>query len=157
MQQEGRALQRRQALQREHEGHGHVLRELGLHLRAGRPAGLLVQQRFGQPDADILLAFRGGRAQFVQAQVCHQAREVGASMLDGAFVHVGPAQPGLLHDVLGLGARAEHAVGQRAQTARMFTVVAQGAFGKSRHDLLGSSGCTKWITYLLQTEQPGRL
>jgi hypothetical protein len=101
VQQESCSLQRREPLQREHEGHGHVLRELGLRLRAGRPAGLLVQQRFGQPDADIPLAFRGGRAQFIQAQVGHQAREVGAGMLDGALVHLGPTQPGLLHDVLG--------------------------------------------------------
>ena len=134
VQQEGRAFQRRQPLQREHEGDGNVLGELGLRLRVGRPAGVLVQQRFGQPDADIVLALRGGRAELVQAQIGHQPREVGAGMLDGALVHLGPAQPGLLHDVLGLGARAEHAVGERAQTARVFTVVAQSAFVECRHD-----------------------
>jgi hypothetical protein len=139
VQQEGCALQRRQPLQRKHERHRNVLRELGLCLRVGRPAGLLVHQWLGQPDADILLASRDGRAQLVQAQIGHQAREIGVRMLDGAFVDFGPAQPGLLHDVLGLGARAEHAVSKRAQAARVFTIVAQGAFGEGRHDVRASS------------------
>ena len=73
-------------------------------------------------------------------------------MLNGIFVHRGPAQPDLLHDVLGLGARTEHAVAQRTQTARIFTVVAQGALGKSRHD-----GYFFGTTRFLQTEQRDRL
>ena len=48
-------------------------------------------------------------------------------MLDGGFVHVGPAQPSLLDDIFGFGARARHAIGQRAQSTSVVPVVAVGA------------------------------
>lgn len=46
-------------------------------------------------------------------------------MLDRRFVHRAPAQPGVLHHVLGLGPGAQHAVGQRPQGTRMRLLKAQ--------------------------------
>ena len=62
----------------------------------------------------VLAASRPG-AQHVQAHAGHDGGEPRAQVPDVAGVRSGQTQPGLLHRVVGLVQRAEHAVGHRAQ------------------------------------------
>jgi len=91
-------------------------------------AHLVAHQRLGQTHADIVLAPMRGRAQAVEAEVGGRAGQEGGRACDGGFVHLGPAQPGFLHDVLGVGARAEHAIGERPQVTGVIAVVTPGTF-----------------------------
>ena len=125
MQQEGRTLQRAQALERQHEGDAHVLRVFGDHVGPRVKVHRFVDERLRQPHADVLLAPRLRAGQPVQAQPRGGLRQEGTRALHLRVVDLAPAQPAVLHHVLGLGTRAEHAVGERAQVAAVgFEVVA---------------------------------
>ena len=62
-----------------------------------------------------LLPARGPRAQHVQAHPRDDRREPSPQVVHAVDVGAGQPQPRLLHGVVGLGARAEHAVGHRRQ------------------------------------------
>ena len=115
VQKETRPLQRRQALEKEHHSDGNVVREVA---RAVIPEGF-IHHRFGQPLADVEFAARARRLHPIETQACHHGAEIAARLLDRGAVCRMPAEIGVLHDVLGLGARAEHAVGEPRQRAPM--------------------------------------
>jgi hypothetical protein len=54
-------------------------------------------------------------AQHVQAHPRHDRREPPAEILDRRGVDAAQPQPGLLHRIVGLGLRAQNAVGDRTQ------------------------------------------
>ena len=79
----------------------------------------LVHHRFRQPLPDIDLAPRLRRLHPVEAEPRDHGAEKPARVFDGGAVRRVPAQPGILHHGLGLGARAEHAVGEARQRTPM--------------------------------------
>jgi len=81
---------------------------------------------FWQPRADIVLALTLGRTQAVQTKAGGGGDQPGFSVADGADVGVGPAQPGVLDDVLGIHAAAQQAVGQGEQA---WAMVLEDGFG----------------------------
>ncbi len=84
--------------------------------RAGRRVGLQGDRQWlGQPGADVVHALALGRAQPVQAKPGGGGDQPGFGVADGRRVGAGPAQPGILDDVFGVGAAAEQAVGQGHQ------------------------------------------
>jgi hypothetical protein len=115
VQQEARTLERGEPLEQQHERDRDVVRELAGRLAVER----FVDDRLGQPRPHIGLAphLRGLHA--VEAEPRHHGAEIAPRVLDRAAVGGMPAQVGVLHDVLGLGARAEHAIGEARQRAPM--------------------------------------
>ena len=77
----------------------------------------LVEQRLRQPLADVVLAPPRHRAQPVQRLPGDDADEVRPRVVHLGLVDARPPQPRLLHDVLGVGRRAEHLVGDGEQQA----------------------------------------
>ncbi len=78
------------------------------------------QQRLGQPLADVLLAPPRQRTQPVErlpGDDPHQVRPRVAYVGPGRGTEARPPQPGLLHDVLGVGCGAEHLVGDGEEQA----------------------------------------
>ena len=116
MEEEGGTLQRRQPFERQHQG------DRGIDAvvdgdRLGRVEEF--DDRFGQPRTDIAFAPAAGRFQDVEAEPRHHPGEVGARLRD-VVVHGGvPAQIGVLHHVLGVGERAQHAIGMAGQMLAM--------------------------------------
>jgi hypothetical protein len=78
-----------------------------------------IDHRLGQPLADVNLAPRLRRLHPIETQACHNGAEIAARLLDRRAVRCVPTQIGVLHDVLGLGARAEHAIREPSQRAPM--------------------------------------
>ena len=143
VQQEGGALQRRQALQRHHQRQGDVV---GLVL-GGFNHGL------GQPRADIGLAPPTRRLQLIERDARDDAPEIGFRRRDRPAIDLEPAQEGVLHSVLRVRDRAQHAVGDADQT-RTQRVEARGCvlgLGRRHAALLPSTGCTArnptWIRF----------
>ena len=110
--QEDGALDRRQALQQDEERHRERVGGLGLRGGVRLGAG---QERFGQPLADVLLAADARGPEVVDAEACHDRREVRLRRLDLLAAGLGAmdAEEGLLDDVLGLADAADHPVGDR--------------------------------------------
>ena len=109
-QHEHRPLGRRQGLEHhEHRGRDAV-GELDVLGHVGRG-----EQRLGQPRPDVRLALARQGAQPVQREPGGDPHQVGPLVADLGVVDLGPAQPGLLQHVLGVGGRAEHLVGDREQ------------------------------------------
>ncbi len=107
VQQEGRALKRGKPFEREHQSECHVIDDgLGW---IGR-----LHQRLGQPCADIRLAPSPRRFHPVEAQPGDDAGEEGAGTIHRLLPAV-PAQPGVLHHVLGLRDRSKHPIGEPRQ------------------------------------------
>ena len=104
---EHRALDRRQALEQHEHRQRHGL--LGLH--GGRR--LRLDQGLGKPRALVGLAAHARGAQDVDRQPRGDRRQPRALVLD--VTRGLPPQVRLLHDVLGLGDRAEHSVGDREE------------------------------------------
>ena len=78
------------------------------------------EQRLGQPLADVVLAPPRQRAQPVERLPGDDPDEVGprvAHLGPTVVAQVRPPQPGLLHDVLGVGRGAEHLVRDREEQA----------------------------------------
>jgi len=110
--QERGAFIRRQALQHPHEGHRHLAGQFGGALR-----GALIQfhQRLGQPPADVGFALGFTCAQAVDGQACGDRDQPRLGRLQCRRLAAVPAQPGILHHVLRVGPRSQHAVGDRKQ------------------------------------------
>ena len=110
-QHEGRALQRREALQRDQQRLRDRVRELGPLVR---PQLRVDDQRLGQPRADVGLAPHAGQAQVVDRQPRGDGRDPGRGLVRRR-VERAHAQQRLLRDVLGLG-DAARASGSRPRT-----------------------------------------
>ena len=78
-----------------------------------------VDHGFGQPLTDIDFAASLCRLHPVQAEPRHYCTEIAARFIDRRMVGRVPAQIGVLHHVLGLGTRAEHAIGEPRQRTPM--------------------------------------
>ena len=99
VQQEGRALERRQTFQRQHQRQGDVL------------LFRLLDDRIGQPRADIGLALVPRRLELIETEARDRAAQERLRLTHRAAVGPHPADEGLLQHVLGIGDGAEHAVG----------------------------------------------
>ena len=109
----GRALGRRQALQQREQGEGDALPLDGVVERPERT--VRGEHRLGQPRPDVDLPPGAGRVQRGQAEVGDHADQERLRRPDGRPVDGLPAQPGVLQDVLGVGGRPEHPVGDPEQ------------------------------------------
>jgi hypothetical protein len=113
MQDEREALGRAEALQHDQQREAD---RVGQHRLLLRPAlAGLADQRLGQPAPRCILAPGLAGPQHVQADPPDHGGQPGPQVIDGAGVAVAEPQPGLLHRVLRLADRAEHAVGDRLQ------------------------------------------
>ena len=73
--------------------------------------GLIVRHdRFGQPLTDIRFPLGLEAAQPIDRQPSRRRDQPRVRVLDGALLCLVPADVRLLHDVLGVGARAGHAI-----------------------------------------------
>ncbi len=97
------------------QGHGNIVGEIAGGLRVER----LIDHRLRQPLADIKLAPRLGRFHPVETQSRHYGAEIAPRPDDRGAVGRMPAQIGILHHILGLGARTEHAIGETDERAPM--------------------------------------
>ncbi len=93
-------------------------------------SGRRFDHRLGQPRADVRLAPRPRRLHAVEAEPRHDPREVRARLDDLVGRRILPAQERVLHDVLGLGDRAEHAV-REAHEERAMRLEALGGHDAS--------------------------
>jgi hypothetical protein len=109
VQQVGRALPGREALEHQEERR----RERGgeRRVRLGVALGRGVD-RLRQPGADIVDARPVGRPQQVEAAARAGGGEPGGRVPDAAAIRRAPFEEGVLHRILGVGARAEDAVGE---------------------------------------------
>jgi hypothetical protein len=71
-----------------------------------------VDDRFRQPLADVKLAPHPRRLHAIKAESRHHSAKIAAWIVDHRTIHCVPTQIGVLHNILGLGAGAEHAVGK---------------------------------------------
>src|SRR5262245_57907302 len=115
VQEETRPLQRGKSFEQQHQRDGNVVCQID------RPLAVedFADHRLGQPLANVNLASRLRRLHTIEAEPRHHSAEILARLLDRCAVCRMPAQIGILHDVFGLGARAEHAVGEPGQRAPM--------------------------------------
>ena len=102
----GGPLGGREPLQHHEHGESERLGAFGAEGRVG--AGV---DRLGQPRADVGLAAGARRLQRVDREPRRRRREERRRVLHDRSVGALPAQPRILHDVLGLARAAEHAVG----------------------------------------------
>src|SRR5690242_2385020 len=113
VQDEREALGRAEALQHDQQRESD---RVGQHRLLLRPAlAGLADQRLGQPAAYCVLAPGLAGPQHVEADPPDHGGQPCPQVIDGAGVAVAEPQPGLLHRVLRLADRAEHAVGDRLQ------------------------------------------
>jgi hypothetical protein len=91
------SLGRTEGLEHREHSDRDVLGELGVLGRIGTG-----EQRLGQPFPHILLPAAGHRSEAVQRLPGDDSDEIGPRVTHLRLVHVGPAQPGLLDDVLGV-------------------------------------------------------
>jgi len=66
-----------------------------------------VDDRLRQPLADVKLAPHPRKA-----EPRHHSAKIAAWIVDHRTIHCVPTQIGVLHNILGLGAGAEHAIGK---------------------------------------------
>jgi len=78
-----------------------------------------VQDRLGEPGADVMLPAHPGRFDLVEAEPRHDRRKEGTRLGHPGLIAGMPAQVGFLHDILGFRHRAEHAIGQTGKTSAM--------------------------------------
>ena len=109
-QDEHRPLGRREGLQHQHHRHRDAVGQRDVLGHIGRG-----EQRLGQPGADVRLSAPADRAQPDERLAGGDPDQVRTLVLHGVEVDAGPAQPGLLQDVLRVDGRAEHLVGDRGQ------------------------------------------
>ncbi|AIT07465.1 hypothetical protein MC45_15030 [Sphingomonas taxi] len=105
VEQEGGALQRRQAFERQHQRQREIVRHLL------RPVD--DEQRLGQPRADIGLAAYPRRFEMIEAQARDDPRQ--PCRRRRHRIRPRPAQPGVLYHVLRLGERTGHPIGEAEQ------------------------------------------
>jgi hypothetical protein len=109
---------------------------------------VVVGHRLGNLRRDRLLAARLARAQHVEADTCDDGRQPAAEVLDLRRVGAAQPQPGFLDGILGLRARAEHAVGDCAQVC----AVRLEAFGQKF--LLVHRHIPAWRSVITMTNEP---
>ena len=97
--------------QRETDGVGQQCLVLGV------GAVRAVDDRLGDVHVQRLLAPRPARTQHAQRHSSDHGGQPRAKVLDLVRIRAAEPQPGFLHSVVGLAHRAEHPVGDRAQTA----------------------------------------
>ena len=131
VQQEGSPLERRQPVERQEQRDGQILGQL--RAAVGRER-CRVDNRLRQPGTDVLLAPCARRGQHVETNSRRRGHEKRSRVRH--FVAVGrmPAQVRLLHRVLGVGHRPEHAVGETEQAP----AVRLEARGRIRHRARGA-------------------
>ena len=124
VQQEGRPLERRKAFQRQHQRQGDVF------------LFVLFDDGIGKPGTDIGLALTARGFELIEAEPRDGAAQERLGLAHLAAVGPHPADEGLLHDILGVGHGAEHAVGdahelrtQRVETRRC--VLVRGVRGQA--------------------------
>ena len=115
VQQERRPFFGREPLEQHEERDRQVGGQLGVPIGRRR---WRADERLGQPGPDVGLALHLERAQAVDREARRGRHQPGLGVAHGRLVGLVPADVGLLHDVFGLGSRAEHAVGE-AEEARL--------------------------------------
>jgi len=86
--------------------------------RSGQPLAFVVaeaEQRFRQPGAEVLLAACASLAQLVDAQPRHHGDQPGLGVANRRRIRAAPLEPGVLQQILGVGAAAQQPVGQAEQ------------------------------------------
>ena len=114
MQDEGKAFGRGERFEHDQERKPDRVGEERLVLGVGAVGG--IDDRVGHAHVERLLAPRPARAEHVQRDAGDDRRQPGAEVLDVARVGAAEPEPGVLDGVVGLAERAEHPVGDRAQT-----------------------------------------
>ena len=114
MEQKGGPLERRQPFERQQQRDREILGEFCLGVW-GQRAG--VHHRLRQPWSDVGLTPRTRRSQGVEADPRRGGRQERAWIRHGIAIGGMPAQIRVLHGVVRLGDRPEHAIGQAAQAA----------------------------------------
>ena len=110
VQQKRGALFRRQPLEQREERDGEIVGQLEV------TVGWIVgHDRFREPGADVGLAFGLEPPQPIDRQPGRRGDEPGLGILDRLVRRLVPSDVRLLNDVFGVGARAEHAIGQPEQ------------------------------------------
>src|SRR5579885_1204245 len=104
VQQERRALERREALEDEHERQRDVFLDL-----------LFVDDRIGKPGADVGLAPMARRFEMIETEPGHGAAQEGFRFANLGAIGPHPADESLLHRILGIRDRAEHAIGDAGE------------------------------------------
>jgi hypothetical protein len=105
---------RREPVKRQHEGKRQIIGKLCGGIRRKT---LGVEHRLRQPGPDIDLPPRPRALQPVEAEPRHDGDEEGLGVPD--ILRSGVAKIGVLHDVLGIAAAAEHAIGKAEQPPAM--------------------------------------
>ena len=109
-QHEHRPLGRRERLQHQQHRHRDAVGQLDVLGHVGRG-----EQRLGQPGADVGLLAAAERTQPAERLAGGDPDQVCALIAHGVEIDARPPQPGLLQDVLRVGGRAEHLVGDGEQ------------------------------------------
>lgn len=109
------ALQRRERLQDDEDGERNRLGEHGRLRGVGRGRPEVGDQRLRQPGTHVRLTPDLCLPQSVDGEAGGDADEIGARFAHLVAVGLGPAQPGVLDDVLGVRHTAQHAVGDPHQ------------------------------------------
>ena len=109
-QHEHRPLGRGERLKHQQHRHRDAVGQLGVLGHVGRG-----EHRLGQPGADVRLLAAAERAQPGEGLAGGDLDEVRTPVPHHAEIDARPPQPGLLEDVLRVGGRAEHLVGDREQ------------------------------------------
>jgi hypothetical protein len=108
---EGDTLRRRQGLQHDQQREPDRIGQHRLLLRGTR------RHRLGRMFIQHLFPARLARTQHVEADPGHHRRQPAAKIGDLAGVAAAKPQPGFLHGIVGLGRRAQHAVGDPLKVA----------------------------------------
>jgi hypothetical protein len=112
-QQEHGALDRRQALQQDEEGHRDRVRRLGL---LG-DAGSFGHQRLGKPRARVVLALRLRRPHEIDGEPRHHRRQQRPRLAHRRAIEPSVADERFLHEILRLRDAAAHPVGDGEEPA----------------------------------------
>ena len=116
MQDEGEALGGSERLEDDEQRQPDGVGDQRLLLGVGRVVDR--DERLGEPRADVVLVPRRPGAEHVETDAPDDGPEPAAEVVDGA-IHAVQPQPCLLHGVVALADRAEHAVGDRPQERAM--------------------------------------
>ena len=77
----------------------------------------LGEQGLGEPFPDVVLPAARHRSEPVQRLAGDDPDQIRPGVTHFGLIDIGPTQPGLLHDVLGVGRGTEHLVGDREEQA----------------------------------------
>jgi hypothetical protein len=108
VQEEGRPFLGREPLEQRQERHRQIGGEVEVAIRRRRR----VHDRLGQPWTDVRLALGLEPPQPIDCQPCSRRHEPPFRAVDVAVLRLVPPDIRFLHDVFGVGARAEHPVSE---------------------------------------------